>query len=276
MCSPFGARAVALVSALGIALLTAGADAQTCHAPSLLAPSELGFRVSVTQLFAVFDEAGMRGDYQGLIATLAFHHPRVSVELGLPAYRIEQMGSGEIGPGDVTADVRVTWLRSESGSVATGIELATSLPTGDETRDLGMGHVMLMPGVWLRASHESFSLLAQLAYGHALGDGAAAHSTAHAHGGGTPVAMAMPRVNPMNASELEHALGLSYSLHPNLSVTGRWLGAIPLEDEGTARQILAPGLQLVAGALDSALEAQVPVAGDPFEIKLLVSVGATL
>jgi hypothetical protein len=273
-----GARTLVLLSSMMVALLPARGEAQSCHVPSRIETSELGLRLSITQLFAEFDEAGRSGSYQGLITTVAFSHPRISVELALPIYRLEQRQSESIGPGDIASDLRVALLRNESGSLATGLELAVSFPSGDETRELGMGHVMLMPGAWLRAVVESLSVLAQLGYGHALGDdGHTAHPSAHGPSHADAIGpLASPRVNPMNGSELEHALGLSYALHPNLSVTGRWLGAVALVDEGTTRQVLAPGLQLVAGALDSALELQVPVAGDPFEIKLLVSVGSTL
>jgi hypothetical protein len=85
----------------------------------------------------------------------------------------------------------------------------------------------------------------------------------------------MPIVNPMNRSELAHALGASVQLHPNLNVTGRLLGAVTVADHsGAAREVVAPGLQLVFGAFDASLELQLPVVGHPFTSRTLLSAGA--
>lgn len=249
--------------------LAAPASAQTCHPASLREPGESGFRLGVTQLFAVYSDVES-GSYQGLIPTLSWSHPWVSAEVAAPLYRLAENGSEEaLGIGDVAADVRVSVYRTQAFSI--GPELAFSLPTGDANRSLGMGHVMAMPGIWARLDAGPFGALAQLAYGGALGE-AASSSHAHHH---AAMSGAYPRVNPMNRSELEHALGLRYALHPGLSVTARWLGAVPLEAAGVARQILAPGLQLAAAPLDAALELQFPVAGDPFDVRVTVAFGST-
>ncbi|HKP64141.1 MAG TPA: hypothetical protein VJV78_45710 [Polyangiales bacterium] len=247
----------------------APADAQTCHAPSLREPTDNGFHVGVLQMFAVFSDTES-GDYQGLIATLGFRHDWVEAELILPAYRLAEDGREDIGLGDVAADARVAVVRTENFSF--GPELAASFPTGDADRDLGMGHVMLMPGAWARLDLERFGVLAQLAYGAALGEHDHGEHQNHEHH--EAVSGATPRVNPMNTSELEHAIGLRYALDPALSVTARWFGGVPLKAAGVARQILAPGLQLAAGTLDAALEAQFPLAGDPFDFRLTVAFGS--
>ena len=246
------------------------ARAQTCHSPSLREPSESGFRLGMLQLFAVFSDVE-QGSYQGLITTLGWNHPWLRAEVALPLYRLAQDGGEELGPGDVAADVRVSVLRSQAFSF--GPELAFSLPTGDADASLGMGHVMAMPGMWARLEVGDFGLLAQLAYGAAFGDSASTH-THHEHH--AAASGAFPRVNPMNGSEFEHALGLSYALHSAVSLTARWVGAVPLEAAGVARQIVAPGLQLTADPLDASLELQFPVAGDPFDVRVSVAFGSRI
>jgi hypothetical protein len=260
--------AVACVVAIGC-WSAAPARAQTCHAPSLREPTGNGFRLGMLQVFAVFSDTES-GDYQGLIAMLGYRREWLEAELALPAYRLARSGREDIGLGDVAADARFAVLRSDGFSL--GPELAVSLPTGDAERELGMGHVMAMPGAWARLDLERFGVLAQLAYGYAFG----AHDHAHHDHGHAAMSSATPRVNPMNPSELQHGLGLRYALDPALSVTARWLGAVPLEAAGVARQLIAPGLQLAAGALDAAVEVQIPLAGDPFDLRLTVAIGSRL
>jgi hypothetical protein len=262
-------------------------SAQTCHAPSLRQRPDDEVHVGLTHLFATFSDANGSGSHDGLIPTVAWSRPWVTAELAVPVYRLSRTGDEDIGLGDIAVDVRVALLRTDSGEVSGGLELAAMLPTGDADRELGMGHVMLMPGVWARVAGEAFSVMAQLAYGTALGDGYhASHAGGlHDHHGGepgsaAPIPRAYPRVNPMNGSELEHALALAYAVHPNLSLTARWIGALAVEREGTTRgvdrQLIGPGVQIETGVLDSAVEVQVPFVGDPFDFRLSVSIGAQL
>lgn len=249
--------------------------AQSCHATSLHEPTVGGLHLSFTQLAATFDnEDGSNGDYQGAIVMLSWSHPLLFVELAVPGYRLAEE-SVEIGLGDVSADVRLALLRSSTDDVRAGIELAASVPTGDASRGLGMGHTMLMPGLWLRLEKDRFAVLAQAGYGAALGEGShtSSHSHAHEHQAGSDP---FPRVNPMNRSEFEHALGASFSVHPNAAVTARWQGAVALDEDGITREMVAPGLQLMADRLLASLELQLPLAGDPFDFKLLASIGSEL
>jgi hypothetical protein len=203
------------------------------------------------------------GEYQGLLVSGTVSHPYFTAELSLPSYRIAKTGSHDYGVGNLGADVRANLYRASDDSLIAGPELAATFPVGSDNQDLGMPHVMLMPGGFLLWRHGDFTLLAQLAYGRAL-------AGAHAHHMGP-----MPLVSPMNRSELTHAIGASARLHANLRVTGRLLGAVNLFDHnGAAREVVAPGLQLGMGALDASLELQVPVVGKPFMSRTLVSVGA--
>jgi hypothetical protein len=222
------------------------------------------YRVAVAGLVGDFATDTTRGEYQGVLLTATLSHPWFTAEITLPGFRIAQVGSHAYGLGDVLASARAHLYRSDDDTLIAGPELAATLPTGSMEDGLGMGRAMLMPGVFLQWHQGAFSVLAQLAYGRMLGD-----ASGHMH-----MAL-MPIVNPMNRSELEHSIGASARVHANLALTGRLLGAVTMFDHaGAAREIVAPGLQLIFGAFDAALEVQVPIVGSPFTSRTLVSVGA--
>ena len=255
---------IASIALLSVAPFSA--HAQSCHATSLRPTSGLTYRVALSSAFANFTTATTRGEYQGLFVNASVSHPWFMVEAALPMYRIAQTGSHAYGFGDVAVNARGHLYRSEDGEFIAGPELAATLPTGSASDNLGMGHVMLMPGAFLAWQSQDITLLAQLAYGRAVGGGAS-----HEHHAMGPA----PIVNPMNKSELTHAFGVSYAVRPILRVTARWLGAVTVADHsGEPRQIIAPGLQLISGAFDAAIELQVPVVGEPFKTRTLLSLGA--
>jgi hypothetical protein len=124
--------------------------------------------------------------------------------------------------------------------------------------------VMLMPGGFMLFRQRGFSVLTQLAYGRAL------MGSGHMHHAGP-----YPLVNPMNRSELTHAIGVSVRALESLHVTGRLFGAVTLfNHDGVAREVVAPGLQFISGVFDAALELQIPVLGNPFSSRTIISVGA--
>lgn len=261
------------VGFLGSLLPAHAARAQSCHPAPLREPTETGFRAGFAGVVATFSDVE-HGAYQGVVPTLGWQHSWVTAELALPWYRLERDGQEAIGLGDLAANVRVPLYRADSGVLAFGPELAVSFPTGDADKELGMGHVMAMPGGWARLEVEKLSIMAQLAWGGALAN-SGAHAQLAGHAGHESGAThPSPRVNPMNMTEFEHALGVRYALHPNLAVTWRWLGAVPLDDIGIERQMTGPGLRLAADALDTLIEVLVPVAGDPFDVRVSVSFGA--
>lgn len=245
--------------------LSAGhARAQSCHAASLRPASNVGLRIALSSLLGNFHAADAHGEYQGLLATLVVSHPWFTADVTLPGFRIAQIGSHAYGLGDVLVDLRANLYRSADDTFVAGPEFAATLPTGRASDGLGMGHVMLMPGGFVQWHTSEVSLIVQVAYGRALANGDHAHHTGP-----------LPIVNPMNRSELEHAIGGSLRLHPNLQATTRLLGAVSLFDHrGQAREVLAPGLQFIAGAFDAAIELQLPVVGTPFTSRTLVTLGA--
>ena len=126
-----------------------------------------------------------------------------------------------------------------------------------------MGHVMLMAGAFARVIEPAFALDVQLAYGRALG-----MAGGHTHG-------PQPIVQPMNRSELEHALALRLTLSSWLGGLARVAGAIPISDaHGAAREALGLGLDFVFAPFDLALEQELPLVGDPFRSRTLLRLGA--
>lgn len=255
----------AVLSALGPVL---SARAQSCHAPSLREHGEARVRLSLSSVYASYDTPQYTGEYQGLRALAAYMNEWVYVHASLPGYRLVRNGSTDYGLGDVGADVRVTAYRTEDGKLSLGGELAAMFPSGSAAKELGMGHVMLMPGAWARLEQDGLSLWVQLAYGRSIGASSQHHHHHDTHAVG-------PIVNPMNTSELGHALGVAYAVHPAVRLTGRAMGAVPIAArDGQARQVLAPGLTLLFGPIDVSLELEWAVIGQPFTLRTQLGVGA--
>lgn len=273
-------------SALGWALVVVGgvlsglgplpsARAQSCHAPSLREHGEAHVRLSLSSVYATYETPQYAGEYQGLRALAAYMNEWVYVHASLPGYRLVRNGATDYGLGDVGADVRVTAYRTEDGKLSLGGELAAMLPTGRASRELGMGHVMLMPGAWVRLEQDKLSIWVQLAYGRSINASSAHHHHHHGDSHGEDAHAVGPIVNPMNASELGHALGVAYAVHPAVRLTGRALGAVPVAArDGQPRQVLAPGLTLLFGPIDVSLELEWAVVGQPFTLRTQLGVGA--
>ncbi|MDB4986179.1 MAG: uncharacterized protein JWN04_1357 [Myxococcaceae bacterium] len=254
---------------LALTLLTClaqTAEAQTCHTPALRASDDASWRTSASAIFATFSNTSYTGEYQGVQAKAAFLHPRISLEVSLPYYRLERNGLSDKGIGDVATSARVAAYRSADRSLSVGPELALTLPSGNASHDLGMGHVMLMPGAWLRLQEGKLSMIAQLAYGRSA---TSLNTSGHHHEAVFPI------VNPMNMQEIEHALSAGYAVHPNVGLDLRLLGAVPVHAPmGTAREVIAGGLRANAGSFDFGAEVQVPLVGAIFHAKTLLSVAA--
>jgi hypothetical protein len=269
--------ALALWAALLLCALLGArrAEAQSCHAPILTRQDELhAWRATAGFLAASYDHGGaQRGNYQGLYAGLAYRHPRVGVSALVPAYRLDRGGEVELGLGDATLSVSGTLLRARDDALTFGVELPTMVPTGSASRSLGMGHVMLMPALWLAFERPPFALRVEAGYGRGLGD-ATEHGEHGAHEHGERVRPS-PIVNPMNRSEFEHALSMVLGVQRHLFVHARWFGAVPIADDlGILRQIVGAGATLRFHAAEVSAELQVPLAGNAFDVKGLLQVSA--
>jgi hypothetical protein len=265
------ARRAALRWCAGVALIfsalvPARASAQSCHMPALRDTRDGSYRVELMGVAATYHTSDYVGEYQGALARAAYQHPWFFVDAALPAYRLVRNGQKLSGVGDVSLDGGVNLWRSEGGALTGGIELAATLPTGSERHGLGMGHVMLMPGLFTRLQQENLTVTVQLAYARSVIDPASMHM----HG----MQMTGPLVNPMNMQELENALALSYALHPKFWLLARTLGAVPMASPGgQARQVVALGVQALAGPVDVSFEFQAPIVGTPFDQRTVLRVG---
>jgi hypothetical protein len=261
---------------LAVALLVVGttgrAYAQHCHAPLTVDAGEYAYRTYAGFVAASYGTGDEPGNYQGIYAGFAYRQPWWGAELRVPAYRLKRAGrDGIYGLGDVVLSGSGTLLRLRDDRVQLGVELPIMLPTGSEARNLGMGHAMLMPDLWLVLDLEPFAMRAQVGYGRVLGDDGAMHE--HEHGA---VPMRSPLVNPMNRSEFEHALILSLGLQRHTSVHLSWLGAVPIDDDqGVTRQILAAGAAARFDPVELGCEIQRPIAGDPFFLRFVLELTAT-
>jgi len=266
--------AVALLVALGTK--PSRGQAQTCHSVEFRKPDQTRFRTTLGLLAAGYGSGDDAGDYQGLYAGFAFRADWFGAEVLLPAYRLSRSTGDAYGLGDMVLTARGTAVRARADAIRAGVELPVMLPTGNEEENLGMGRVMPMPALWFSFVRAPFSLGAQAGYGRMIGGGPDVPSEHHHHGTSAGP-MRHPIVNPMNRSEFEHALTLGLGLARTLSVHARWFGAVPIADDlGVVRQILAAGATASLSAFDLTLEAQRPVAGDPFDYKVVLQLALSL
>lgn len=250
-----------------------GAEAQACHTVEFRKPEKERFRTTLGLLAAGYGSGDDAGDYQGLYAGFGYRADWYGGEVLLPAYRLSRDAGTEYGLGDLVLTARGTAIRAREGTLTAGVELPVMFPTGDSSRELGMGRVMPMPGLWFAFVRAPLSVRVQAGYGHMIGTEKVAK--AHHHGAATGP-MRHPIVNPMNRSEFEHGLTLGLGLSRTLSVHARWFGAVPIaDDHGVVREILAAGATASMDAFDVTLEGQRPVAGDPFDYKLVLQLGAS-
>ena len=253
------------------------ARGQSCHMPALREPDGTSWQANATGIFATYENASYTGEYQGVRALASYQlfdrapdgaprHPRLSLEVALPYYRIVRNGLTQHGLGDLGVDARVVAYRSSDQRLSVGPELALTVPTGDAQRDLGMGHVMLMPGAWLKLQQDRLLLIVQAAYGRAATD---LHGSGHHH------EAVFPLVNPMNMQELEHSIALGYAVHESVELETRLFGAVPINSPmGTARELIAGGARVSVGIFAVGVEVQVPLVGAIFRAKTLLSASA--
>lgn len=244
------------------------AHAQSCHAPVLReVPEETSLRAALNLSFAGYDNAHGQGHYQGAALTLAASLAGLYAEVALPAYHITRSDENDTGLGDLAIGLRYAILGAHDSVLRLGPEVVATLPTGSAAAGLGMGHVMLMPGLFAALEWPSFFVLAQLAYGFALESDSSTHAQHHA--GATHASGSI--VDPMNAEELMHSLGASYEILAPLRVTARLFGALDTSQEGETREAIGLGGLVDVGLVDLAAELQLPIVGSPFSYRAIVS-----
>ncbi|HEU4408417.1 MAG TPA: hypothetical protein VFS43_24345 [Polyangiaceae bacterium] len=254
-------------AAAAAALLWAGGASaqQHCHEPAPLERRGLGLRAGLGAEYATYRTARYEGEYQGASVVVQWDNPWVRLRAALPAYRLVRNGLEGQGLGDLLLEGRVPLVRPEGGALEIGAVLAATVPTGDAERELGMGHLMAMPGAFVVWAPGRAFVTAQLGYGGAIDVGSGGHRH---HGGPRPI------VNPMNRSEVEAAASAGYLVHELVRARVGAYGAEPVFDEEGARRAAAfVGVDLLAGPVDVALEGHLPFAGDPFLAKVVLAAG---
>jgi hypothetical protein len=254
----------AVASALVAAIVAAspGTRAQSCHVPPPQAALEPGFRMAIAQETARFESSRYEGHYQGLVLRGSMTRGWFFATAALPAYRIVRNGLAERGLGDVLLHAQAELVSTTNDATRGGVALSATLPTGEARDDLGMGHPMLMPGVWVTVSVDDLLVGAHISYAKSLtGD------DAHHHGAMGPV------VAPMSSSELEATLSASVPIHPSVSLL-RLLagadGAVPVFEEGGAARTNAMVGVLLGSRVRSSVELHLPIAAEPSVVKLVI------
>lgn len=230
--------------------------AQPCHDVAPAADPESTVGMGVALEMASYRTPRYEGHYEGLSLLAQGNVSWGHVRVGLPVYRLVRNGLWSRGLGDVALDAGVRLAQGAEGALTTGVALAATLPSGDASEELGMGHVMVMPGAWLDWRGERARVHARLAYGRALGGGA------HLSGGPQPL------INPMNASEVEGSLGATVQLTREIGLKGGAYGALPVAlPEGAARAATFVGIDLSWRQVALGIEGHLPLAGTPFQAK---------
>ncbi len=214
------------------------------------------FAASVSLVAASFDTMEYVGNYQGAIPSFGWTRDRFSVMAMGSAYRIEKNGGTFYGAGDAMVHGRAMLLRDNA--LQGGLSLAVSLPTGSEAHQLGMGHLMLMPAVFAGWSIARVRAMASFGYSRAIGGGS--HM---GHG-------ARPLVSPMMPSELSWSAGAEVLLGKQIAAGARGGGGIPV-GEGDLRAFAAARVAWHVSSMETALELQAGIAGDPFTLRGVVS-----
>lgn len=242
-------------------------------------------RFSGTFLAAWYDVPRASGSYQGLDLGAGVSFRALEFGASLPVYQLTRNDESFVGPGDPFLHARVRLLGSQAFSF--GAALGASLPLGDATKDLGMGHVMLHAGLWARVTSEGMSCDVGAHYARALADdGAHGAHAGHTHAGHQASGAAAdlplgPLVNPMNASELVAQAACRTAVWRGLGLVSAAALALPVDSPGGAgRFVVSLGSVLRFGRWDARLLAHVPLLGEsfgyePFRAKVTLSAGVS-
>ncbi len=256
-----GRVSVALL-AVGLVAEPSPASAQSCHPSALADPERVGATVTLREESAVFRTERYEGHYEGLVLGGGFASSRWSASVAFPAYRLVRNGQRLMGPGDMALGASAEVLRSAPADSHLGLAFMSTLPTGSAKEDLGMGHTMLMPGLFGDVRRGRLRADAGLAYGTAVG--ASGDHAGHVHG-------SSPLVDPMNRSEVALSLGASLRASDGFGLHVAMRGAVPVGSEpGAARGILALGVTAAEGPVGTSVGVELPVVGAPFSSKLVL------
>ena len=193
------------------------------------------------------------GEYESIVPALSWSRDRYTVSASLGLYRLEENGLLLYGVGDFVVSGQVRAL--DVDTTHAGVALAVSAPTANETNGFGMGHTMAMPSVWASTLLGSAILSGSVGYSRAL-----ASLGDHVHG-------MWPLVEPMNMSEITWGAGAEVAVVPDVRVSARVSGGVPIIAAGVDRVIGGVRVGWTTGRVSTAAEVQTGLAGDPFTIR---------
>jgi len=251
---------MAVVIALGLLAAPRRASAQHHHDEPAVWSTTGTFSASLGLQAAGFDTPLYTGSYQAVVPTLGWTGRGLALFAMLGLYHVEENGRRVYGVGDVMVTGRATLVTRDT--LALGVALHASVPTGVQVDGLGMGHVMMMPSLWGSARHGALTLDASAGYSRALVALGGAH---HDHG-------AWPLVDPMAMQELTWGAGASVDLGACVAscvrVGANVLGAQPFGVAMTTPRISAAArLSWGTPRFVTAMEVATGIAGDPFTIR---------
>lgn len=250
------ASRIGVVVAAGLVASTAHADH---HGMEMMGAADepTAFDASVNLVAASYSTLTYAGNYEGVLPAIGWRHDRYGVGASLGLYRIVLNGLDERGIGDLV--VHADAMLYAHAHVTAGAMLMVSAPTGQEIYGLGMGHTMVMPSLYSTWSAGRVTLNASAGFSRAIAQMEAGHD----HG-------VWPLVDPMNMSEIAWGAGCDVAFGRGLHSSVRAAGGIPVGLAGHERVIVGAGIGWGSGRVDTAVEVQTGLVGDPFTVRGLV------
>ena len=245
-------RAIVAIGALAV-------PAAAEHDDMVMAPGadSRSLSAGASLVAARFDTPFYVGDYEGVSPTVGWADGRWSAAAMLGLYRLDENGRTLYGAGDAMASV--SWTAVATGPWRAGATVAMTLPTGDASTGLGMGHPMAMPAVWVARAVGRVELRAAVGYDRAL-----ASLAGHDHGG-------WPLVEPMNMQEVVASGGATVALGEHIAVAVRGAAGVPIGiDMGVTRITGAAGVSWLQPRMITRVELQAGLMGDPFTVRGIV------
>jgi hypothetical protein len=228
------------------------------------APTSLALGAAVAFEFASFRTPAYEGTFAQLAPALGARVQNFNVSLTAPYYWLQRNGLQERGFGDLVA--RLEWTLAPTERLELGPFAVLSAPTGDEERQLGMGHWMTSAGLLAGWSAAAWRLGARFGYGRAL---VALDASEHAaHSAGTH-----PLVDPMNLSEGLAQASVSYRVLDPWQLEAGFYAALPLGVSGTSRAVASLSTRWAWRWLWASLGGQLPLIGSPFSWKVTSALG---
>ena len=240
---------------VALALVTFASTASADHEHA--ARERDGVTVQLGLLAASYRSRLYEGEYTGALAGVAWRSGRYELAARSAAYQIDRNGRTYRGFGDAMIHGAVTVLAAPE--LAAGAHLMMMLPSGDDVKGLGMGHVMVMPAVWATWTPNALAIGGAIGYARGIGD-AGVHAE---HAGSWPL------VDPMTFSEVTFEATAMYALAHGIRGGVRILGAVPLDDN--ARVLGSARVAWRAGRVETTAELQLGIAGDPVRVRGVVT-----